>query len=155
MAHHGNFVLFKDVSGLYLKVDRRCIQEGLLLVDKLNISNIDENVKDNVYFREQRKRLSEFCAKAEEFVHSVVKAKQQEIISGLKKRIAGIGSPIEKFPAEFQPDRKAIESVQNGAGITQSLTKSECAAKPSPINAIVAGQDDEAAVALGDDDEEM
>ncbi|QPC72359.1 hypothetical protein HYE68_003111 [Fusarium pseudograminearum] len=149
-----NFALFKDVSGMYLEVDRKCIQEGLLLVDRLNISNIDSNVKDEVYFSSQKKKLSDFCKRAEETVHSVVRAKQQEIISGLEKRITDIGASIEKFPADFQPDQKAIESVSNGAGITQSLTEAECAAKVSPINTLVAGQEEET-VALGDDDEEM
>ncbi|KAI1810151.1 hypothetical protein GGS20DRAFT_595000 [Poronia punctata] len=149
-----NFALFKDVSAMYLEVDRKCIQEGLLLVDKLNISNIDSNVKDEDYFKANKKKLSDFCKKAEDTVHAVVKAKQQEIIGGLEKRISEIGGSIEKFPVDFRPDRKAIESVSNGAAITQSLTEAEVAVKQSPINVLVAGQEEET-VALGGDDEEM
>jgi hypothetical protein len=147
-----NFALFKDVTGMYLEVDRRCIQEGLLIVDKLNISNVDSKVKDEDYFKAQKKSLTDFCEKAEKIVHEVVQAKQKEIIEGLEKRIGEFGSSIEKFPVEFQPDRKAIESVKDGAGITQSLTEAECAAKVSPVEVLVGGSE---MVSLGDDDEEM
>lgn len=44
--------------------------------------------------------------------------------------------------------------MSNGADITQSLTEAEVAAKESPINVLVAGQEQET-VLLGDDDEMM
>lgn len=151
-----NFALFKDVSGMYLEVDRRCIQEGLLLVDKLNISNIDADVKDDQYFKQNRLKLSEFCNRAEETVRDVVQTKQKEIMDGLQKRITDIGESIEKFPPEYQPTNPAMaieyQSIKQGAELAQTLTETEAAAahEASPVYVMMTE-----VVRVGDDDEEM
>lgn len=151
-----NFALFKDVSGMYLEVDRRCIQEGLLLVDKLNISNTDTAIKDEQYFKQNRLKLTEFCERAEKTVHEVVQAKQKEIIDGLQKRITDIGESIEKFPTDYQSTNPAMaieyQSIKQGAELAQTLTETEAAAAhdASAVNNMMTDS-----VRLGDDDEKM
>ncbi|KAF2010100.1 hypothetical protein BU24DRAFT_428135 [Aaosphaeria arxii CBS 175.79] len=132
-----NFSLYRDVASMYMEVDRKCIQEGIILVGKLHIANGNDKVDDDDYFRENKKKLSEFVTQAEKNVKDIVQAKQKEIISGLQNRINEIGSSIAKFPTEFQPSAKAIEAVKDGAAITQSLTETEAAA-PSAISTNIA-----------------
>lgn len=55
-----------------MEVDRQCIQPGIVLVSKLNITNVDEKVSDEVYLQKSKLELSNFCKTAEITVRTVV-----------------------------------------------------------------------------------
>ncbi|KAI0388802.1 hypothetical protein F5Y17DRAFT_179388 [Xylariaceae sp. FL0594] len=139
----------KDVSRMYLEVDQHCIEEGLHFVDKLDTSNTGRWMDDEDYREATRKRLSGFCRESENRVEAVVKTNRQEIISGLEKRISDIAMSVGKFPTNLWFDKGALETVQIGTGIAQSLTEAEVAARVSPINILVAGQEREEGEIVG------
>lgn len=69
-----NFSLYKDVATMYLEVDRKVIQEGLVVVDRLSMVNRNKpSVSDEEFFNTQRDILSTYNKNAEETVHAVVK----------------------------------------------------------------------------------
>jgi hypothetical protein len=68
-----SFQLYKDVATMYIDVDTRVIQPGLVVVDRLATINTDPSISNDVFFARQRKILSDYNTKAESIVHEVVK----------------------------------------------------------------------------------
>jgi hypothetical protein len=117
-----SFWLYADVSLMYIEVDRQVIKDGILLVDKLALVNIDSKLSEEAYFAAQQKLLSDYNLKAEEKVHNIVKTKQDEIISDLDSRVKQIGQTIDKFPREYRPVKGSIEydAAKLGANLVQA-----------------------------------
>jgi hypothetical protein len=58
---------------MYMEVDRKCIEEGIALVSKLNITNTDEKVNDDAYLKANKEKLNTFCLAAEKTMKTVMK----------------------------------------------------------------------------------
>ena len=66
---------------MYMDVDRQCIQPGIVLVSKLNITNVDEKVSDEAYLQKSKQELSTFCKTAETTVRTVVQEVSRNVTS--------------------------------------------------------------------------
>ncbi|KAK3996432.1 hypothetical protein QBC44DRAFT_365557 [Cladorrhinum sp. PSN332] len=107
--------LYRDVATMYIDVD-------------------EQNLSNDAFFERQRKTLSEYNTEAEEKVHEIVKAKQEEILGKTQDRIQSISNTFEQFPAQFRPQPGSIEAraAKDGAGLLTATAEAEVA-KPSAL----------------------
>ena len=74
-----NFDLYRDVALMYLDVDKQVIIPGSTLVKKLNMSNMS-TLSDEEFFKDNKKKLKDWCDKAQTTVHDVVKTVSRPLI---------------------------------------------------------------------------
>jgi hypothetical protein len=90
-----SFSLYRDIAPMYLAVDAKVTQQGLVLVDRLSTVSTDKSLSNDAFFEKQRKTLSENNTDAEATVHGIVKALSHQSRSEERIRTNQVRSSTE------------------------------------------------------------